>query len=365
MTKSVNTSNLTQKYFSILCLLLGLFSSIVYAQQNSQLPELPQIQLLTDEFIFEKAPFLQCHAPTIVALKNGKLMASWFAGTHERHPDVSIYTSYLKNNTWSTPVKIADGFQNDSLSYPTWNPVLFENNKGVLFVYYKMRPSPSTWWGMYKTSTDNGIHWSNAQRLPDSILGPIKNKPIQINDEIIISPSSMETDNGEVWKAHIEISKDDGYTWKRSEIPSDSDVKLIQPSVIQLPNNILKVLLRSNKNVIMESISSDFGKSWSKAIASEVKNPNSGIDAITLNNGNFLLVYNPTLSGKDWSDGRQKLNLAYSIDGVHWKDVLQLENEKEGEFSYPAIIQDKNGFVHITYTYNRERIKYLKLKLEN
>ncbi|MEE3224376.1 MAG: exo-alpha-sialidase, partial [Bacteroidota bacterium] len=106
------------------------------------------------------------------------------------------------------------------------------------------------------------------------------------------------------------------------------------------------------------------GKTWSEATKGTMLNPNSGIDAVTLKSGNFLLVYNPTEAGADWSDGRNKLNLAYSTDGSHWEDVLQLENEAEGEFSYPAIIQDSEGLVHITYTHNRSKIKYLQLKLE-
>ncbi|WP_419213606.1 sialidase family protein [Maribacter sp. X9] len=353
----------------ICSLLIGLFSFIIQAQTNNQVingaVDMPKIDVLKNEFIFDKAPFLQCHAPTIVELKNGKILTSWFAGTHERHTDVGIYTSYLEDDKWSAPKKVADGVQNDSLRYPSWNPVLFENNKGILFLYYKIGPSPSTWWGMYKTSKDNGEHWSAAKRLPDSILGPIKNKPVQLGDSLIVSPSSVESENGEVWKAHIEISKDEGFTWTRSEIPSDPGVKLIQPTILQLPNDSLKVLMRSNQNGLMESISSDFGKSWSKAKLGEVKNPNSGVDAVTLANGNFLLVYNPTLSGKDWSDGRQKLNLAYSTDGKHWLNLLKLEDEDKGEFSYPAIIQDKAGLVHIVYTYNREKIKYVVIQLSN
>lgn len=358
MNKTINTLTLVKSYFLVPYLVLGLFSTAVSAQDYEPIKKPIEIKLLKNEFIFENGPFLQCHAPTIVALKDGSIIASWFAGTHERHSDVSIYISKLMTNFWSPPKKIATGIENDSIRYPTWNPVLFENNQGVLFNFYKVGPSPSTWWGMYKTSTDKGQHWSTPKKLPTPILGPIKNKPIQINEHTIISPSSVELDQGAIWKSHIEISNDNGYTWKHIEIPSKKGDKIIQPAVIQMPNNTLKALLRSNKNVIMESVSTDFGKSWSMAKAGTLKNPNSGIDAVTLKNGGFLLAYNPTLSGKHWSEGRHTLNLAHSNDGVDWKDVLQLENEEKGEFSYPAIIQDSNGFVHIVYTYNRKKIKY-------
>ena len=67
--------------------------------------------------------------------------------------------------------------------------------------------------------------------------------------------------------------------------------------------------------------------------------------------------------GSVWSIGRNKLNVAVSTDGIHWQDIYILENEKDGEFSYPAIIQSSDGFIHITYTSNRKRMKHVVLKI--
>ena len=352
--------------FTYTVLLLSVFAwAQIDGNSVSEIDSIPQVNVLKNEFIFSEAPFLQCHASTIVALDNGEFMVSWFGGTHERHEDVSIYESHTVLGNWSTPKKIADGIVNDSVRHPSWNPVLFQNKKGTLFLFYKIGPSPSTWWGVYKTSSDNGISWSSEKKLPDGILGPIKNKPVQLESGRVLSPSSIETQNGDIWKSHIEISDDGGYSWKRSNIPADSSIKIIQPTLIQLPDSTLKALLRSDQNVLMESSSIDNGITWSKAIPSTVKNPNSGVDALTVTNGSHLLVYNPTHSGKDWSDGRQKLNLAYSYDGINWEDILKLEDEKDGEFSYPAIIQDNSGKIHITYTYNREKIKHVLLTLND
>lgn len=91
-------------------------------------------------------------------------------------------------------------------------------------------------------------------------------------------------------------------------------------------------------------------------MATELPNNNSGIDAVTLSSGLQLIIYNPITSG------RNKLAIAGSYDGKAWEKLIDLENEPEGEFSYPAMIQDKHGNVHITYTYQRERIKYVQLK---
>ncbi|WP_442846147.1 sialidase family protein [Leeuwenhoekiella sp. H156] len=325
----------------------------------------PQVQIIADEFIFNEAPFKQCHASTLVETLDGEILAAWFGGEYERHPEVSIYTSRLTQDAWSVPEKVADGQTAiDSISYPTWNPVLFKNAENKLLLFYKEGPSPSTWWGMLKVSGDAGKTWSEAKRLPDGILGPVKNKPIQLGSGVIVSPSSVESDGGEVWKSHIELSYDQGYTWERVAIPSADTVKVIQPTLLQLKDGSLKALMRSNQNYLMESTSNDNGKTWSEAVTSKVLNPNSGVDAVTLEDGTFLLVYNPTEAGADWADGRNKLNLAYSADGDNWKDVLVLENASEGEFSYPAIIQDAQGFVHISYTHNRNKIRYVKLRVE-
>ena len=92
---------------------------------------------ISKEFIFDTASFSQCHASTIVELKDGRLLSAWFGGSHENAPDVSIYLSYNKKGKWSSPQLIADGKINDTLRYACWNPVLFRSSKGKLFLFYK------------------------------------------------------------------------------------------------------------------------------------------------------------------------------------------------------------------------------------
>jgi predicted neuraminidase len=82
--------------------------------------------------------------------------------------------------------------------------------------------------------------------------------------------------------------------------------------------------------------------------------PGSGIDAVALHDGRALLAYNPSQAA------RTPLCLAVSGDGLSWRNVRVLE-DGSGEYSYPAIIQDRNGSVHVTYTWNRRRIRYVRL----
>ena len=107
----------------------------------------------------------------------------------------------------------------------------------------------------------------------------------------------------------------------------------------------------------MQSWSEDKGMTWGQVTAINLPNPSAGTDAVTLQDGRHLLVFNPTVQG------RNILAVAISIGGASWKTVLTLEKEEAGEFSYPAVIQASDGKVHITYTWMRQSIKHIVLDL--
>ena len=312
---------------------------------------------VSDELIFNAPPFAQCHASTIVEVTPGKFLSAAFGGTRERNKDVCIWLTTKEDGEWGKPVKIAYGIMNDTLRYPCWNPVLFKAKEGKLFLFYKVGPSPTSWWGMVRTSTNDGKTWASPERLPEGILGPIKNKPIQLANGTILSPSSSET--RESWKVHMEKSTDLGRTWQLIPVDSKTEFNVIQPSILIHSNNKLQILCRSKNNVIVQAYSENNGNNWGALTKTDLPNPSSGTDAVTLKNGWHLLVYNPTIRGRG---GRAKLNVAVSKDGIKWSDVVILENEEQGEFSYPAVIQAKNGKVHITYTYNRVNVKHVVLE---
>jgi alpha-L-fucosidase len=315
------------------------------------------LKKVSEELVFKSPPFAQCHASTIVEVTPGRYMVAAFGGTAEGNKDVCIWLSTRENDKFGIPVKIADGIINDSLIYPCWNPVLFKTQEGMLILWYKEGPSPRTWWGMVRTSTDDGITWTSPERLPTGILGPIKNKPVQLPDGTILSPSSVETSQS--WKVHIEKSLDSGKTWKVIPVDSGTKFNVIQPTILLHPDNKVQILCRSKNNAIVQAFSRDDGNTWGKLTRTELANPNSGIDAVTLKDGWFILVYNPTIQG---DEDRARLNVAISKDGMEWKDALILENESKGEFSYPAVIQTSDGRINITYTYNRVNIKHVVLE---
>ena len=322
------------------------------------------IKIIEANFIFTQAPFSACHASTLVELSKGKIMSAWFGGTNEGNKDVCIWSSVNNRGNWSKPYVIADGIQSSGERFPCWNPVLFKTKKGLLILHYKVGPNPRSWWGEMKTSKNNGLTWSDAERLPDGLLGPIKNKPIQLADGNILYPSSTESLDEKTWKIHLEKSDSEGKIFKKIEIDC-GNFGVIQPSILSYKNGSLQLLCRSRENVVVSTWSYDQGNNWSKLGALDLPNPNSGTDAVSLKNGIQLLVYNPLTAGKNWWEGRSVLKLAMSTNGNDWKDIYTLEQHEQGEYSYPAIIQGADGVIHISYTAERKKIKYVKLKLSS
>ena len=303
------------------------------------------------EFIYDQAPFPSCHASTIAETRSG-LVAAWFGGTGERNPDVGIWISRRNQNGWTKVVEVANGVQQSGERYPCWNPVLFQPARGPLMLFYKVGPNPSKWWGMLITSTDGGESWSKPRRLPDGILGPIKNKPVQLPDGSILSGSSTE-DVG--WRVHMERSSDLGATWQKTEpLNERTQFGAIQPAILTYRSGTIQILCRSRQGKITDSWSSDGGKTWSAMKTTTLPNPSAGIDAVMLKDGRALVVYNHT------ERGRSPLNVALSSDGKSWKAALVLEDQP-GEYSYPAVIQANDGMVHITYTWKRQRIKHVMI----
>jgi len=173
---------------------MKLISAIVLAGLLTGLADRADGQaIILQEFIYETGPYPSVHASTIAETPSHELLAAWFGGTRERNPDVGIWVSRREKNGWTTSVEVANGVQADGTRHPTWNPVLFQPRNGALMLFYKVGPSPEEWWGMVRTSSDGGRTWSEARRLPDGILGPIKNKPVQLADGTILSPVSTES----------------------------------------------------------------------------------------------------------------------------------------------------------------------------
>jgi predicted neuraminidase len=362
-------------------LLLG--ASVVWGQAGSGLIFAP---LVSGKALPGTQP--DNHASTLVELRNGDVLVAWFGGTREGNPDVAIYGARLHGGVWSAPGELAR-----APHIPCWNPVLFHDGKGVLWLYFKVGSSPSTWTGMRKHSEDEGLNWSEAEPLPAGVLGPIKDKPLVLADGTIVSGSSVEAGK---WTAWIERSRDGGRSWTkagpitipealdvpdagalaaaREEQHTDHDaaagvdtkvyppgkttVGLIQPSVVPLGGRHLRFYARSKSRAqrIAVADSNDDGRTWTQAHYIDLPNPNSGIDAVGLRDGRVILIFNNSYNR------RSPLNLAVSRDGEHFTVFKKLD-EGPGQYSYPAIVQAANGDLLMTYSWRRQSIKFVRILL--
>jgi predicted neuraminidase len=272
------------------------------------------------------------------------------------------------DDQWTPSVEVANGIQytlssGEVVRHPTWNPVLFQPKDGPLMLFYKAGPNPEQWWGMLTTSTDHGQTWSHPHRLPEGILGPIKNKPVQLADGSILCPTSNEThEKPSKWTVHFERTRDFGKTWERTPALNDGvSIQGIQPSLLFLGGDTLLAIGRSRQDRVFEVRSEDGGKTWGSLTLGTLPNNNSGTDAVTLKDGRHLIIYNHIggTPGK-WGGKRTPLNLAVSSDAKAWSAALVFESDP-GEYSYPAIIQTTDGLVHVTYTWNRKKVKHVVL----
>lgn len=350
-----------------------------YHASESKVPDLAepgQGSYESAEFIFDPddRPTPTCHSSSIVETPSG-LVATWFGGTSEPDIDNVIWVSRKVSGNWTKPLQVVDGTEGEERDHRVGNPVLFQPVDGPLMLFYKVvNPEvgrASHWWGMLTTSEDGGKTWSAPWKLGESsklgegnphLLGPVKNKPIQLADGTIYCPSSTEHDG---WRVHFELTKDFGKTWEViGPINDASNFNVIQPSVLTYPDGRMQILCRTKESIIAQSWSEDGGHTWGEITATHLPNPNSGTDAVTLKDGRQLLVYNHTVRKAPFPNNRGMLNVAISSDGKKWDPILTLEKEEGKEFSYPAVIQTSDGKVHITYTWKRETIRHVILNPE-
>ena len=379
--------------------------------------------IVKDEFLYEHACFPEAHASTIVETKNGDLVAGYFGGTHERDPDVCIWVNIKKkgSNEWSKPILAADGvlaLDDPNARYmglsglkddttpaakgpirtvlggsaaklkrkSCWNPVLCEMPNGELWLFFKIGSSVGDWTGWLTKSKDGGRTWSDKEPLPFDVegrafLGPIKNKPELINGRLLC-PSSTEKDG---WRFHMEILDLSDGRWKKGTpvkdlnwkwIPVESTeaiktddnkphpIDCIQPSILKLKDGRLQVTMRTHNAHVATSFSSDNGDTWTPVTLLDIENNQSGTDAVTLQDGRHALIYNNFETLPLTPKGvRTPCSIALSDDGTNWQHVLTLEDSPIDQYSYPAIIQGKDGTLHCVYTWRRQRISYKQIDL--
>ena len=304
------------------------------------------------------------HAVTLAQLSDGRLMAAWFAGSREGASDVAIFGSVYDHGTWSAPQRIVDRqrVEQDTqrLIRKLGNPLLWRNAQNVLHLWF-VSVSYGGWAGSainHMQSNDNGQHWSAATRIVTSpfwnLSTLVRNPPLALADGGVILPAYHE------------------FLTKRPEwLRFDSHMRIIdkaritgsagtlQPAAVALDEHRVLALMRDSGPLhrIQAARSDDAGGHWQPAAATAIPNPNAAIALIRLADGSLLLACNPLESNRN-----QLVLLRSRNEGRHWSAPAIIEQGSPGdEFSYPALLQDDDGMVHLAYTWKRQAIKHVVL----
>jgi predicted neuraminidase len=338
------------------------------------------------------------HAPAIVECPNGDLLVSWYRGSGEREADdVAVYGIRRRQGqqAWSEPFLMAD-----TPGFPDGNTAMFIDNRRRLWLFwpvvlantwescltsyrvatqYESAGAPKwEWQGQmflkpqcFVTDMEQGLEdrlknsplpreMTNRvaelrRRLHEKLYQRLgwqpRCKPTVLRSGRILLPLYSDTFSVSL----MALSDDGGQSWFASR--PLAGYGNIQPAVLQRTNGTLVAYMRENGPIdhIRVSESTDDGISWGPVGFTEFPNPGSGLDALRLQDGQWLLIYNDT------AHGRRQLAVSISDDeGKSWKWTRHLEKQKQGSFHYPAIIQSCDGTLHAVYSYFVEAGKSMK-----
>lgn len=301
--------------------------------------------------------FPRCHCSCIVEVPSGDLLACWYAGEDEARPDVALLLARKPKGakTWKEPEVVAD-----EPGKPEGNAILFVMPDGVLWLIYGVihgkldgPPGPGVRWATLdvrcRTSKDEGRTWSDIRVLEKGLGTVVRNKPIVLDNGDVIFGVEYKDEHSRFW-----ITSNCGRTWHVTG--PVAGVQNEQPTLIQRKDKSLLAYLRPGFNAyIAKTESFDHGRTWSKATLTTLPNPYAAVDMVKLRDGRVVLAFDKSMTR------RTPLTLALSEDeGRTWPYKRDLITER-GEFSYPAIIQDSHGLLHVTYTHDRDWIGHFCL----
>ncbi|WDZ83362.1 exo-alpha-sialidase [Micromonospora cathayae] len=315
----------------------------------------------------------QCHGSTVAAVDDTFVVA-WFAGDHEGAANSRIQLSVGTGDDWSTPTVVSADLA------PCWNPVLHRRTDGDLLLYFKVGTTISAWRTYLARSADAGRTWSPPRLLvPDDGggRGPVRTPPLRLRSGRLLAGASTETwGDRPRWDAFVDLSDDDGLTWRRTpDLAIDHDTfpgaGVIQPALWQNRDGTVRLLARSTAGRLVTASSTDDGETWTPGVLGAVPNNNSGV-AVCADDRTVYLAHNPTVG--DWASRAPLVVSSSTDDGATWRPWLTLEESTgdagresyrpadsgvrttgANEFSYPCLIRAPHGLA-VTYTWQRRGI---------
>ncbi|MBD3344141.1 MAG: hypothetical protein GF401_03660 [Chitinivibrionales bacterium] len=336
------------------------------------------------------------HGSTVAETKNGVLVIAWYGGRSEGSSSTRIWVSCKENSSgnWSDGVAVDVNGEDGS---SCWNPVLFQPEKdgAPLLLYYKYGGNPNTWKGVVRTSTDDGLTWSDRTLLPDcsnpyplcnqygNFGGPAKDKPLELPDGSLLLGGSTEENAFVGWSVHVEKTSNyiDDLVFVQeidNNVPPEKigtddwvDWGCIQPFFLPHDGNCqtIQIIARTVKRGANTSFSYDGGQTWTPMMDSAlILSPNNedprdfpsnqGFDGVRLPNGHFFTIYS--------DHGRREIAGAISGDGLHWEEVIEIElvdwNRDSRYCDYPSVIAGSDNMLHCSYGFEKNgKIIYSKI----
>jgi predicted neuraminidase len=298
-----------------------------------------------------------CHCSSIAQTAGGELLCVWYEGAYEGAPDTAIRGSFRERGSavWGAPC--------DLFRYPgspLGNPVLFSLRRGggrdALYLLFSILLGES--WSesvLYVSrSDDHGRSWSNPGVLFPRKGLMAKTRPLELESGRILVPLY---DEAGFFPVVLVVEEPDRWAAGRYTAETMARGIAIQPALAALPDGSVLMLCRSSRGTLWKSLSYNEGLSWSICAPTRLPNPNSAVDLLRLEEKTLLLAFN------DSATDRHALSVALSRDaGATWNCLAEVDGG-DGEYSYPSLLVDAQGLVHLSYTENRFRIKHFQFDL--
>jgi predicted neuraminidase len=319
------------------------------------------------------------HAANLLELKNGDVLCVWFSGTWEGQSGVGIVMARRPHGSrnWG-PTALID--RQAGASYQ--NPVLFQEPDGTIDLYHSTQQADAGEANahvLHLVSSDNGVTWTQPALLFGKPGAFTRHPLIILKDGAWLLPLSYITSAGigtgsETNYSAAEISHDQGATWKEC-VMAASEGK-IQPSVVSVAPGRLLAFFRSRASDFIYSSTSSDGWTWSPAIATVLPNNNASVQAFRLHDGHLVMAFDNSSRNSADAGLRKPLSVALSLDGgTTWPYVRDVEEGRPGyglaeqspkepgreEYSYPSIIETRNGEILVAFTYRRQTIKVVSI----
>ncbi len=346
----------------------GEMSSRTLLENDGTVREFNEGPYYSESFAVDEIQDIYSHVSSITPAGNNKMACTWYAGSREGAKDVSIYFAIYDEikGLWTDPVILVNrsraSEELDRYVKKVGNALIFNDSRGNLWLFYAT-VTVGGWSGTsinYMISQDEGETWTKSRKM---LLSPffnltnnVKNKGINLNDGSILLPVYHEF----LKKYSQMVRIRPGHNGISYEIQKATrEGKAIQPSLIfDESKNLIEAFFRNmgpeGNRYILTSNSDDLGESWSELTDTTLPNPNAGFDMIRLNNGAYLGVINNSFNDR----GNLSMMISYN-NGKTWKVLKVLEDIYKNEYSYPSISRSNSGLYHVSYTYNRRRIKHV------